>query len=220
MNREVTLVAKLLAEVLRVQRWAGGDAVSAARIHGLLHGFESVLNEEIESFGISEEVQDKVETMLEDVESGKQATDGLAIKDRLRHDNVDETDAARVLELCRLQERFPEEIDALTGLGSIFPGVSKLRQPEQNWFGALHYMELVDCTEDVHKKLHAVFAASVPRIGEVVTPENGTAMEVVAVEYSIVSQGEHESVSQPILVPFIYLEAIEDENVEAVVEDE
>jgi hypothetical protein len=221
MNRDENLLAKLLAEVLRVQRWAGGDSVSAARIHGLMHGFESVLKQELESFGVSEDVQEKVEQILVDIESGQQATDGLAIKDRLRRDHINETDAIRVLELCRLQEHFPEEIDVLTKeLGSAFPHIDRMRQPEQNWFGALHYMELVDCTEDVHKKLHAVFAASVPRIGETVTPENGTAMEVVGVEYMIISQGEREGVLQPILVPYVYLEAIDDENGEADVDKE
>jgi hypothetical protein len=57
---------------------------------------------------------------------------------------------------------------------------------------------------------------SQPRFGEFVTPENGAVMEVVAVDYSVVSQGEHEFVKQPVLVPFIYLEAVEDEHMSAV----
>lgn len=105
---------RILAELLRLQRWAGGDAVTADRIFGLMHGFETVIAEEKESFGISRETQSKVEDMLEDVERGKQSTDGYDIKQRLLEDQIDESTAAKVLELCRLQSRFTEAYEKLT----------------------------------------------------------------------------------------------------------
>ena len=81
---------RLLAEVLRIQKWAAGEAISASRIFGLMHGIESVCRQESESFGISEAVQDKVEDILEEIETGTQKTDGMSIKDRLRADGIDE----------------------------------------------------------------------------------------------------------------------------------
>ena len=66
---------QILAEILRLQRWAGGESVSADRVFGLMHGFETVIREESEGFGITEETQDKVEDLLEDVESGKQSSE-------------------------------------------------------------------------------------------------------------------------------------------------
>ncbi len=204
--------ARILAEVLRLQRWAGGESVSADRIFGLMHGFETVLRQESESFGVSEETQEKMEDLLEDVEAGKQSPDGPSIKDRLRRDGIDETDAGRVILLCRLQSRFTEGIEKIAqGQGCIFPSLRQHRLPEQDWFGALHYMELVDCTEGVHKKMHAVFAPAIPRVGEFVTPQNGSAMRVTGVDHVAITQGDSEGVSQNCLVPHILLEAIDDD---------
>lgn len=200
---------QLLAEILRLQRWAGGDAVPADRIFGLMHGFETVLCQERAS-GISEETQGKVEDLLDDVEAGKQSVDGLSIKDRLRRDGVDETHAALVMQLCLLQSRFLDGIEKLvSGQGSVFAHLRGLRLPEMNWFGALHYMELVDCSEGVETKMHAVYAPCVPRIGEIVEPQRGSQMRVVDVRHVVVQQGQSEGVSQAMLVPHVLLEAID-----------
>lgn len=204
--------ARTLAEILRVQRWAGGDSVPADRIFGLMHGFESVLRQERESFGIAEETQEKVEGLLEDIEAGNQSTDGHAIKGRLRRDEIDELDASRVIQLCRLQCRFTDAIEKIIqGKGRVFPSLRKSRLPEQNWFGALHYMELVDSTEGVHKKMYAVFAPAIPRVGEIVTPQGGSQMEVVAVDHVAITQGDSEDQGQPYLVPHIILKAFNDD---------
>jgi hypothetical protein len=204
---------QVLAEVLRLQRWAGGEHVSADRVFGLMHGFETVIRQEAESYGISEETQDKVEDLLEDVENGKQSPDGPAIKDRLWREKIDETDAVRVMELCRLQSRFTEGIESIANApGCIFAGLSKPRLPEQDWFGALHYMELVDCSAGERAKMHSVFAPSVPRVGEIVTPQRGTAMEVVDVEHVIINQGDDEGIKQHYLVPHVILRSIEEED--------
>jgi len=48
------------------------------RIFGLMHGFESVIRQESEGFGISEETQEKVEDLLDDVEAGTQSADAQA----------------------------------------------------------------------------------------------------------------------------------------------
>lgn len=201
----------ILAELLRIQRWAGGDSVSAGRIFGLMHGVETVVKRENASFGISESTQRKVEDVLEDVDRGKQSADGMSIKDRLRRDGVDETDAAKIMELCRLQSRFGPAIKKIVnGQGSVFSYLDNKRVPEQDWFGALHYMELVECLEDSRNKLHPIFAASVPRVGEVVYPHRGSAMRVVGVEYEIAPQSRELGLSHHYLVPSVLLEAIPD----------
>lgn len=212
MNTADLYHTRILAEILRLQRWAGGESVSADRIFGLMHGFESIIREESEGFGITQETQEKVEDLLEDVEADKQSTDGSAIKDRLHRNDIDEIDAENVMLLCRLQSRFIEGIEKISqGRGCVFPRLYGPRLPEQDWFGALHYMELVDCTEGVHKKMHAVFAPAVPRVGEFVTPENGSQMRVVAIDHVVITQGESEGMSQPTLVPHILLETIDDD---------
>ena len=204
---------RLLAELLRIQRWAGGDTVPAARIFGLLHGFESFCRQESETFGVSEEIQDKVEDILEDVEAGTQDTDGLAIKDRLQKDGIDETVAGQVMQLCRLQSRFTDAVASIVnGPGSVFTHLTERRNPEQSWLGALHYMELVDCSEEARKKMHAVFAPAIPRVGELVTPENGSQMVVVGVEHLIIQFGAREGLSQPCLVPHILLDIYESDD--------
>jgi len=209
------MLARLLAEVLRIQRWAGGDHIPADQIFGLMHGFESAYRDG-DSFGVSIEVQRKVENILQDVEFGRQSTDGMSIKDRLYEEEIDETVAGQVMELCRLQSRWLDGINKIVeGQGSVFAYL-KARHPVQGWFGALHYMELMDCTEGSHKKLHAVYAPTVPRVGEIVTPENGSPMQVVGVEYIVVEDGEDEGIKQPYLVPYVLLEADdEDEGEEA-----
>src|SRR5262249_9572319 len=107
-------LARIMAEVLRVQRWAGGDSVSAARVFGLQHGFETTVREESIP-AVSEMIQDKVEDLLADVQAGKQKTDGLSIKDRLLQDGVDEEAARLVMEQCRLESRFPDEVVRILG---------------------------------------------------------------------------------------------------------
>jgi hypothetical protein len=195
----------LLAEILRLQRWAGGETASADRIFGLLHGFESILQQESESFGISRELQEKVEDIIHDVENGRQSADGFAIKQRLLSDKIDETTAGRVIKLCILQGRFPEGTEKLVSASSHFHNLMARDAPELQWLGSLHYLELVDCTEDAHKKLHACFAPSIPRTGEVLTPENGSSMRVVNVEWVMTSQVDDEGLRQNVLVPYVYL---------------
>jgi len=201
--------ARLLAEILRLQRWAGGDSVPAHRIYGLMHGFESTWEQEVASFGISKETQSMVEDVLDDIENNRQSEEGRAIKDRLRKDKIDESDAIKVCHLCRFESRF---LNAVEKLEKVFSSLRRPRFPEQDWRGALHYMELVDCTENVHRKLHAVLAPSVPRIGETVTPQRGSAMRVVQVEHCVVTIGEEEGMTLPVLVPYIYLEIEDNDN--------
>jgi hypothetical protein len=205
----------ILAEILRLQRWAGGDSVSAARTFGLMHGIESVIRLETESFGISEETQRKVEDILDDVENGKQSTDGMSLKDRLRDDGVRESDASTVMELCRLQSRFGEAIDKIIqNAGSVFAHLASSDLPEQGWYGALHYMELVDCSEGAPKKMHAIFAAAVPRVGEFVTPQGGSQMRVAAVEHVAITIGSREGLSQHCLIPHVCLLPIDKDDYE------
>lgn len=198
---------RLLAEVLRLQHWAGGESVCASRIFGLMHGFESTWNEETESFGISREIQRKVEDLLQDVEAGKQSTDGPQIKDRLHTDGVDEMDAQRVMELCCLQSRFTDGLKLVAeGQGSIFGSVTRVESSERDWMGSLHYIELIDGTAGARTKLHAVLSPNVPRVGECITPQRGSTMKVVNVEYVMANQDGKKGLGRPVLIPHVYLE--------------
>jgi hypothetical protein len=199
---------RLLAEVLRLQRWAGGDAVPADRVFGLMNGFESVINEENESPGVTEEQQEEVENMLEEIESGEQPADGMAIKERLHRDGIDELKAILVMKMCMLQSRFPDALKKLASSGSGFEHVSRFRTPEANWFGALHHLELIDTTDGAYREMHAVFSPCIPRAGEIIEPERGSRMRVANVTYVIGSQGESPGITQPILIPHVHLEAL------------
>ncbi|MCA9050049.1 MAG: hypothetical protein KDA89_15035, partial [Planctomycetaceae bacterium] len=135
-----------------------------------------------------------------------------SIKDRLLSDDVTETDAATIMELCRLENRFGPAIDKLSiDAASVFPGLSRPRLPEQDWYGAIHFIELVDCTEDARKQLHGVFAPTVPRLGEIVKPQNGSPMRVVGVEYEICPQDKDKGLSHNYLIPTVLLQAIEND---------
>ena len=201
--------SRLLAELLRLQRWTAGDSVSAERVYGLLHGFECEWKQEQESFGISDELRNKMEDVLQDVLNEKQATDGPSIKDRLHRDGIDKMDAKSIMTYCRLGSRFPDAIDQIAkGKGSIFRSVNKPQFPEREWLGAPQYMELIDCTEGQRVKMHSVFAPSLPREGELVTPQNGSTMIVVGVEHMIVSQDTNEGMPHQRMIPAILLEPL------------
>ena len=129
----------------------------------------------------------------------------------MRQDGIDETVASRVIELCRLQCRFTDIISKLAEAGDV-GFVHQTRLPEQDWFGALHYMELVESTEGVNTKMHVVYAPSLPRVGEIVTPQNGPPMLVVGVDHVVASQGEGEGVGYHTLIPHVLLEAIEEDD--------
>ncbi len=173
----------VLAEILRLQRWAGGDSALAARMHGLLNGFETIIRQENESFGVSEEIQEKVEDIIDEVERGEQSADGWHIKQRLLRDDIDETVASKVIKQCMLEGRFGDGIEKLISDSSHFSHLKSEYVEELQWTGALHYIELVDTTENSHKKLHGCFAPGVPRVGDVITPENGEPMVVTEVEW-------------------------------------
>lgn len=199
---------RVLAEILRLQRWAGGETVDAARIFGLMNGFESVLCTDDDK-GISRETQDLVEDMLQDIEDGNQGTSGPSIKDRLYKDGVDEIDAGRILTLCQLQSRFTDAIQQIEeGPGCIFHSLSSAAvAKESQWFGALHYLELVDCSSDSRTQMYAVFAPTVPRVGDIIEPEQGSLMVVAAIHYKVTSFENGKGPPHRLLVPFVYVEA-------------
>jgi hypothetical protein len=202
------VIGRLLAEVLRLQRWAGGDSVSAARVFGLMHGFESALEEDQKS-GITRVTQDKVEDLLEDVDAGKQSVSSRAIKDRLRKAGVSESDAKLVMQLCRLQGRFADTVEKIAKeSGSRFRPLLRWKAEERDWHGALHYLELFDSTEGARKKLHAAFSPCIPRVGDIIKPERGSRMKVVAVEHVAISQTKKETGAVVLLIPYVMLKAI------------
>ena len=200
----------ILAEILRLQRWAGGDSVSAKRIFGLANGFESLLDEEAESFGISRKLQEKIEDVFEDIEAGNQSADGISFKSRLHRDRIDESDAACVLQYCRMGGRFGDAYKKLVDDdGAVFSYLKSSNDPEREWFGATHYMELIDCSSEERNKMYGVFAPAVPRVGELVTPQRGQTMEVIGIDHVICSQGDTERATYHILVPHVLLKTIE-----------
>ena len=95
MNDQAQWLSAILGELLRLQRWAGGEHVSADRLYGLANGIESVMREEAERETITEREQTLVEDMLDDVDKGKQSTDAKSIKDRLYSLEVEEWKAQR-----------------------------------------------------------------------------------------------------------------------------
>lgn len=209
MTVDERLFGSLLAEILRLQRWVGGDAVSPARIFGLMHGFESVLEED-QGTGISRATQEKVEDLLAEVDKGGEAADGVRIKQRLREVEVDEADAGLVMQLCRLQDRFTDAVEKIARApGSPFGSLLNWRSAERSWNGALHYLELCDATEGARKKLHAAFSPCIPRVGDIVEPERGSRMKVVAVEHVVAHQTYTAGGPDVLLTPYIVLQPIE-----------
>jgi hypothetical protein len=138
MNGLATSEAKILAEILQLHRWAGGSAVSLETIYGLANGVESIIAE-IRPKTISTKTQEAVEDVLQDVESGKQSSDGMAIKDRLQSDQINEHDASVIMRLCILQSRFGDGVEKIAkGQGSPFPSLLRSPSPVTDWAGALH----------------------------------------------------------------------------------
>src|SRR5258708_4177703 len=89
---------QILAPLVLLQRWAAGDSIDAARIFGLMHGFESIQRLDRPT-SVSEETQTLVEDILEEVDNDRLKATPAGIKSRLRAVNVDETVAAKVMHL-------------------------------------------------------------------------------------------------------------------------
>ena len=201
---------RTLAELLRIQRWAGGESISAATVFGLLRGFETVLATETPA-GVSETTQEAAEDVLVDVDHGRQSTDGPSLKSRLRNDNIDETTFGDVMRLCVLQSRFVDTVQKIVdGQGSVFRHVLPVKIPEHDWLGALHYMEIVD--ESNNTKMHAAYTSCVPRIGEIIEPQRGSRMRVVDVAHLAVNQGEWGTAQPLVLVPHVHVQPVDDDS--------
>jgi hypothetical protein len=204
-QEQLVLLGKILGEIRLLQRWGGGDAVPRDQIFGLLNGFELSLQEELR-VGISDQLRERVEDVLEAVEAGKQSPESMAIKQRLAADRIDEVDAATVMQLCLLQSRFTDAINKV--------GIRKIRTRdggiETQSFGANHYLELVDPTEGAKKR--AAFCATVPRVGEIITPQAGSPMRVDQVEYVAIEEEDSLGVSRTVLIPHVHLVADDDDD--------
>lgn len=212
MNKFPLALGRVLGELLVLQRWAGGDSVSAARIYGLMNGFETAVDSELEqlhSDGISEKTQDRIEDLLQEIDQG--TTHPSAVKNWLRDAEIDEQVACCVMRLCQLESRFPDVVDRICReSGEPFCHIGRRQVlPNADWFGSLHYMELVDCSGESEKKLHAAFSPCVPRVGELVEPEGGQLMRVVDVQH-VVSTNQDRPLTAPILVPHVCLEPVDE----------
>ena len=111
-----------------------------------MHGFESVLQGE-QPAGITESTQRKVEDLLDEIDVRKTSIDWLSLKSHLREIEGDESDAALVMRLCpcraalaMLSRRSRVARLAVCASSAIEIGGAQ-------WFGAIHYVELVDSTE-------------------------------------------------------------------------
>lgn len=209
MNDPSLMVSRLFAEVLRLQHWAGGSEELPARIFGLMHGFESVIDQ-VCTPGISRSVQDKVEDLLQDVEDGKQPTDGMQIKMRLERDGISEVQASAVMRLCELQSCFGDAIEQIVAASGLFRSLNRIGSEEDGWFGALHYIEIRDRTEDGAGRSHAAFVPTVPRVGELVEPQAGSVMRVVEVRYVAAPREDSEKGPRVLLIPHVTVEPVED----------
>ena len=210
---------RILAEVLRLQRWAAGESIDAATIFGLEHGVESVIDRLFECRDwLDRDTQERAEDIIEAVEAGSQSTDGMSIKNRLQTDQIDESDFSSVLKLLLLEGRFTDGVTAIIeGRGSVFAGIKQSRPSEQQWRGNLHYIELVDCSSGEKMKLHAVYASAVPCVGDTVTPEGGQQMRVIEVEHMIATVDHNIGFPQKIMTPHVYLVADDDGDEETTV---
>jgi hypothetical protein len=130
----------------------------------------------------------------------------MSIKTRLRQEKVREADAALVMQLCRLQSRFSEAVEKIAKApGSRFAPLLRSRSNERDWQGALHYLELYDSDGE---KLHATFSPCVPRLGEIVRPQRGPRMKVVAVEHVAVPLKDQAEGQDVLLIPHVKLRAL------------
>ena len=205
-------LAKVLGEVLLLHRWAGGESVPLARLYGLAHGVESVLRQE-KAKTISEETQEKIEDILQEVERNQLSPDGMTIEDRLRQDEIDEIDAKIIMRLCVLQSRFGEGVEKIANSeGSAFSNVLDDRSKTVDWYGALHLIELID--ESGNTKPLTVSTPFIPRIGEVVETHKGTPMIVTDVSYFVmpVKDALEGKYPQRILFPTVMMRPVEDES--------
>lgn len=202
----------LLAELLRIQRSLAGDPISAARIFGLMHGFQSVIEEETESFGISDETQEKAEDLLDEMDKAGAVWDGMTLKHRIREVGISEEAFSKVCELCLLQSRFVNVIQALADRGDCRMVTDReAKSPIEGWFGPTIYMEIVDTSADAGKRSHAVFSSVVPRVGDTIEPRAGELMTVVEVRHIAIPMGEHESGQTSHLTPTVFVEPTGDE---------
>ena len=199
---------RLLGELLRLQKWAGGDAIRSDRLFGLLHGFESVLDEECHD-RISRETQEAVEDLLEAIDRGDISPEGLSLKSKLREIKVSDEDAQLVVHLCNLQGRHADSIKKITSAKGAFLRPYGAYDEPSLWDAALHYMELVDSTTGARTKMHAVLGPCVPRVSEYIEPENGPLMKVIAVTHVVQRNKEIDGRQQPVLVPHLVLKNAE-----------
>jgi hypothetical protein len=209
-------LSRLLGELLLLQHWAGGNAVEPHRVFGLINGFESCLENELEEMhgrGISRETQERVENLLEAIDHGDESAAPTSVNDWLRREGIDKSVAAKVMQLCRLQDHLCDPIEQVVQApGSQFTSLKRRQMlPDNQWYGALHYVELVDTSGESNKKLHAVFTPNVPRIGEYIQPEGGQKMIVVDVGYVVMTMDDR-GTSHPVLVPHVYLEPIAEDS--------
>ncbi|AMV33759.1 hypothetical protein VN12_16640 [Pirellula sp. SH-Sr6A] len=205
-------IGHLLAEILRLRRWASGNPQLLARAFALESGFESAFSSEEYEFSVSIDQQEAVEDFLDAIDKDPNEPNSMYVKDELRRLGLDESVAWAVLELCLLEGRFVTAIRKLTEPGMPFHGLKGGIENGSDWLGALHYLELFDGTPETHKKLHACFSPAVPRVGERIVPRNGSAMRVVDVEYQVVKEGSGNIKGMTILMPCVYLEPESDES--------
>lgn len=199
--------AALLAEVLRIHRWAGSNEATAAKVFGLLHGIETVINpDDAEPMGISRETQDKFDDILDEIESTSQPANGMSLKARLRSDGIDEVDAKTLLDYYRLSGKFAEAIDMIAQAdGSIYTSRT-VNSDERNWRGGLNYFEICyDLPDGTHKTI-GVFSPTVPRIGETVNLRDQQAMRVVDVVYLLCDDDEPTNGSTQYLLAHVIVE--------------
>jgi hypothetical protein len=205
--------AKLLAELLRIQRSLAGDIVEGATIYGLAHGFESAIREVTESFGISEAHQRAAEDLLDEMDRAETTWDGPTLKHRIREKGISETTFSKVCKLCLLDSRFVTTIEALAERGDcrmVLSGESE--SPIRGWTGPTIYMELVNVAaeaDETAKRSHAIFSPVVPRVGDTIEPQSGQLMRVVEVRHVAITMGERENGQTPYLTPFVYVEPID-----------
>lgn len=117
------LLGKILGEIYRLQRRLEFPAADAATIYGLLHGFEHVINEELESVGFVSESQINAATgvlskYFDDPEKCDKFNGFYDIESELSRVGVDRATAIRVLTYFKANDQFTTLIHKMNSSGS------------------------------------------------------------------------------------------------------
>ena len=117
------MFGKLLGEIYRIQNHQGNCYVDESVIYGLLHGFESTINEEIESIGYTsiEEVR-AVMDILDEYHKDNDKLSGLKgyydIEHKLKQVGIERYKAVEILTYLKANRQYEHVIEKFNSSNS------------------------------------------------------------------------------------------------------